>query len=105
MFNKPCYAKLSVCNLSVTLGVVWGFSLLFLAYLAMWLHVGEPVVDLLGTLYVGYKMSYMGGLLGFAWGFADGFILGLMISLVYNFLRRHCPCKYCEDGRCGKTKD
>lgn len=98
--SKSCFAKLSVCNLAVALGLVWGLSALVLAYLSMCFGIGTALVDVFSTLYYGYDDTLLGGLLGLLWGFVGGFISGAVLAMAYNWCRCCCPCKYCKSSRC-----
>lgn len=98
--KSSCYAKLSVCNLAMALGLVWGISMFFLGLVDMTFHLGTPIVSALGSLYLGYKATFVGSLIGLAWGFLDGYIGGLFIALFYNWCRCCCPCPMCRKARC-----
>lgn len=98
--SKSCYSKLSVCNLGAAMGGVWAISMFLLALLAAFFDVGTPIVDLMGSLYVGYDASVIGAFIGFIWGFIDGYIGGILIAMLYNFCQCRCPCKSCQDARC-----
>ena len=50
-------------------------------------NVGMPLA-LLGQFFIGYKVSFLGSLIGFAYGFALGTLGGAMISWVYNGIAR-----------------
>jgi hypothetical protein len=51
---------------------------------------GEPVIGphlwLLGNFFIGYGVTFLGSLVGFAYGFGGGFILGYCVATVYNWL-------------------
>ena len=50
---------------------------------------GEPVGPHLGLLaqyFWGYRVSFLGSLVGFAWAFAVGFAAGWLVSRIYNRL-------------------
>ena len=67
-------------------GLVAGFGL-FIA--TNWLvlkggkHVGQHLA-LLGQFFIGYRVTFLGSLVGFAYGFLGGFIAGYSIAWVYN---------------------
>jgi hypothetical protein len=57
---------------------------------------GGPVVGphlvLLGQFFVGYEVTFVGSVIGFAWGFVYGFLAGWGGGVVYNRVaaaRRH----------------
>jgi hypothetical protein len=51
---------------------------------------GEPVVGphlaLLGQYFIGYRVTFLGSLIGFGYGFVFGFAGGYLISMMYNWL-------------------
>jgi hypothetical protein len=91
--------KLSVCNLGMSLGLVFGLTMMVLAYLAMVFGVGAPMVKMYSSVYAGYHASALGGIVGLLWGFLQGFVFGGLIAMFYNFCRCCCPCKTCKMDR------
>src|SRR5919108_5534443 len=51
---------------------------------------GGPVVGphlaLLGQFFIGYRVTFVGSLIGLAYGFVAGFLLGYGIARMYNWL-------------------
>lgn len=94
-----CTTRISVCNLAMSLGVVWGLAMLVTALLSMWLDIGTPFIVLFGSLYIGFEATMLGALLGLFWGFVDGFIGGALIAFFYNWFSCKCPCSYCKKNR------
>jgi hypothetical protein len=49
---------------------------------------GGPVVGphlaLLGQFFIGYRVTFLGSLIGFAYGFVSGFLAGYFVATVYN---------------------
>jgi len=48
---------------------------------------GDPVgphLALLGQFFIGYRVTFVGSLIGFAYGFLLGFALGYIIGALYN---------------------
>ena len=41
-------------------------------------------LSLLGQFFIGYRVSFMGSLIGFAYGFLSGFAVGYLIAMFYN---------------------
>ena len=55
-----------------------------------------PHLSLLNQFFIGYEVSFLGSLVGFAYGSAVGFAVGYVIAFVYNLAarareRRHTP--------------
>ena len=89
------YSKLCACQLGFALGLLWGVSAFFLGLTSMWWGFGSEWVKLLGTMYIGYKATFLGSFIGFLYGFVDFFIFGVLIALIYN---------YCCSTKCCNTK-
>src|SRR5262245_48224678 len=51
---------------------------------------GEPIVgphlSLLSQFFVGYRVTFLGSLIGFAYGFISGFLVGYFVACVYNLV-------------------
>src|ERR1700756_3246443 len=45
-----------------------------------------PHLSLLGQYFIGYQVTFLGSLVGFAYGFISGFGSGYLISTMYNWL-------------------
>ncbi len=43
-----------------------------------------PNLFLLSQFFIGYEMTFVGSLIGFAYAFATAFIVGFLIATVYN---------------------
>ena len=83
-------ARLVRLNSSVSglvTGLVAGIGL-FIA--TNWLVMkGGPVVgphlSLLGQFFIGYRVTFVGSLVGLAYGFGCGFIAGSLVARLYNW--------------------
>ena len=75
---------------AVVQGVAWGLVAglsLFLATNFLVLKGGRvvgPHLSLLRQFFIGYEVSFVGSLIGFAYAFGCGFVAGYLVSLVYN---------------------
>ena len=54
-------------------------------------HVGPhgelvigPHLSLLSQFFVGYRVTFVGSLIGFAYGFLSGFVIGYFVAFIYN---------------------
>ena len=54
-----------------------------------------PHLSLLGQFFIGYRVTFLGSLIGFAYAFVCGFIAGYCIGWMYNTI---------ADAKEGKTK-
>ena len=82
--------RLARLNASVQ-GLVFGTLLggaIFVATNWLVLKGGEPVgphLALLGQFFIGYRVTFVGSLIGFGYGFITGFLAGYLMSMLYNF--------------------
>lgn len=76
------------------LGIVFGFlsgAGLFLATIFLVLKGGPHVglhMNLLGSFFPGYRVTFLGSMVGFCYAFAVGFVLGVALGTVYNKVAR-----------------
>jgi hypothetical protein len=83
--------RLDAAAQGITTGVVAGLGVLVATD---WLVLkGGPVVGpnlaLLAQFFPGYRVTFVGSLIGFAWGFLYGGAVGYTVSRLYNWLVRH----------------
>ena len=45
-----------------------------------------PHLGLLGQFFLGYEVTFVGSLIGFAYAFVAGFIVGYLVARIYNFI-------------------
>lgn len=75
---------LSKKALGLALGLVWGLSVLLATWWLALIRSAGETVGKLHKFYLGYSVSWGGGVVGFVWGFIDGFIAGFLIAWIYN---------------------
>lgn len=88
--------KLSPMAFGLSLGVVWGVSVLIMGLLAHFFMYGTAFVTAMGAVYVGYEESILGSFLGALMGFIDAFIIGALMAWLYNMFSRCCK----KNGSC-----
>jgi hypothetical protein len=74
----------------LVLGLLFGF-ILFVATLWLVIRGGESPgqhLALLAQYFPGYKVTFVGSLVGFFWAFLTGFFSGLLIGTIYNKIAR-----------------
>lgn len=75
---------------AVVQGVAWGLVAglgLFLATNFLVLKGGRvvgPHLALLRQFFIGYRVTFVGSLIGFAYAFVCGFVAGYVVSRIYN---------------------
>jgi hypothetical protein len=48
-----------------------------------------PHLSLLGQFFVGYEVTFVGSLIGFAYAFVTGFVVGYGVTGIYNYILEH----------------
>lgn len=79
-------ARLNGTILGLTFGIL-GAALIFV--LTNWLVIkgGDPVgphLALLGQYFIGYRVTFVGSLVGAAYAFVIGYVTGRIVGSVYN---------------------
>jgi len=75
--------QLSIKGLALALGLAWGGGVALLG-LAASLGWGRALVEVLGSVYVGFGPSPLGSAIGGLWAFVDGALGGIVIAWLYN---------------------
>jgi len=76
--------KLDVKAFGFALGVVWG-GLMFLLGLADMLYFwGNTWGRMMSVIYVGYRPTPFGSIIGAVWGFVYASLLGFAVASMYN---------------------
>ena len=78
--------KLDAVKFGLTIGIVWAGGVLCLGLMSDILNWGTPLVQGLGSLYLGYKASPGGIIVGTIWALLDGGIGGFITAAIYNWL-------------------
>jgi hypothetical protein len=80
--------KLNAKIQGITAGVSAGL-LIFFATNWLLIKGGDvvgPHLALLGQFFIGYKVSFVGSLIGFAYAFVTGFVVGYGVAKMYNWI-------------------
>jgi hypothetical protein len=76
--------KLDVKAFGLSVGIVWGLAMLTLGLINTGDHWGSGIVEAMSTLYIGYKPTVLGSIIGGIWGFLDAGIGGVVVAWLYN---------------------
>lgn len=68
----------------LSLGMVLGLAMLLMTWFFVSQGLSDEYFSKLQVLFIGYSISWGGGLIGFIWGFILGFIGGVLIAWLYN---------------------
>ena len=83
---RKAVAHLNAKLLGVVLGLITGFAL-FLATIILVLKGGPvvgPHLGLLSQFFPGYRVTFVGAIIGFFYAFVAGFLIGAALGIVYN---------------------
>ncbi|MCO6509523.1 MAG: hypothetical protein J5I65_01915 [Aridibacter famidurans] len=83
-------AKVDAIALGVAIGTVLGFGIFFATIVLLWKggDVVGPTLGLLDQYFIGYEVTPVGSLIGFAWGFGTGFVIGWIGAGLRNLIVR-----------------
>jgi hypothetical protein len=73
-------------KLGVAAGIVVGASIFIVTILSMYTGYADRVLYLLTDVYPGYRVSWLGSIIGLLYGFADAFLAFFLIGWIYNKL-------------------
>jgi len=78
--------KFKILPTGLSLGIIWGASMLLLGISASNWNMAIDVVGFIGGFYFGFAPTFLGTILGTLWGFLDAFIGGVIFAWLYNKL-------------------
>ena len=67
-------------------GIIWGLCIFICTILAIYTGYSEAFLNVMKSVYVGYKICWGGAFLGLLYGFIDGFVGFGLIAWIYNLL-------------------
>jgi len=77
-------AKLNVKAFALACGIIWSAAMLIMGLINIVSSYGSGWVALMSTLYLGYKPTLLGSIVGAIWGFVDAGIGGAVLAWLYN---------------------
>ena len=83
IINFKYMKKIDAKALGLSLGIIWSALIFFSAFMAMF-GWADKIVDVFGSLYIGYAPTFIGAIIGAIWAFVDAFVGGLLIAWLYN---------------------
>jgi len=76
--------KLNVKALALTGGIFWGVGLFILTWWLILFGGATGETTFIGRVYLGYRITPAGSVIGLVWAFVDGFISGAIFAWLYN---------------------
>lgn len=88
------HGRLNVAGFGFASGISWAIGLLVLGWVSHFTGGGwgKAMIDMFASVYIGYKATWGGAVIGAIWGFIDFFIGGVVLAAIYNAT----SCKHCE---------
>ncbi len=80
--------KLDVKAFGLAAGIIWGGAMFFLGLMVMFFNCGAGLENIMTSLYIGYKTTFLGCIIGAAWGFVDAGTGGVIFAWLYNKLAK-----------------
>jgi len=75
--------KLDARAMALAVGILWSSLTFFSALMAMF-GWAVDLVDVMGSLYIGYQATFVGAIIGAIWAFIDGYVGSLIVVWLYN---------------------
>ena len=91
--------KLDVGALGVAFGITWAIGILVLGWIGWLSGWGISMINVIGSVYLGFKPTFGGTILGAIWAFVDFFIGGVIFALIYNA----CSCRKASNESAGSV--
>jgi hypothetical protein len=81
-------ARLDAMVQGLVVGLMAGLAVFVATNWLVWKGgaVVGPHLALLAQYFIGYRVTFLGSLIGFAWGFTVGFLAGYAVAWTYNRL-------------------
>ena len=77
--------KLHPIKMGLASGIFFAIAFLLMGLISI-SGYGAELVNLMGTVYIGFKPTFWGSIIGAIYAFVDGFVIGGLITFIYNKL-------------------
>ena len=76
--------KINTKALAISTGIIWGLVVFLLTVWFLVMGYNGNLLAKLGSIYIGYSVSWLGAFIGLIYGFVDGLIGGALLGYLYN---------------------
>ncbi|MFC1784004.1 hypothetical protein ACFL0J_00060 [Candidatus Neomarinimicrobiota bacterium] len=76
--------KINTKALALSMGILGGLAIFLLTIWFLIMGYSGNFLNKLSCVYLGYSVSLIGAVIGFAYGFFDGLIGGALLGYFYN---------------------
>lgn len=73
-------------RLGLSGGILGGLCIFLKTLFSIWFDYGTQFLQVMGSVYPGYTITYSGSFIGLAYGFFEGFIGFFLLAWFYNHL-------------------
>jgi hypothetical protein len=80
--------ELRVRAFGLAIGMFWGLAILLGTWWMLIVEAQGTIFSKISLFYIGYEVSWIGGIIGFLWSFVYGFIAGALIAWFYKIFCR-----------------
>jgi hypothetical protein len=77
---------LNARRLGLAGGIIWSISMFICTVLAIYTGYTKEFLNLMGSIYLGYSISWPGAFIGLVYGFIDAFVGFYLLAWLYNKL-------------------
>lgn len=78
--------RLSVKAFALTCGIIWAIGLFILTWWIIAFGGATGETTFIGRVYLGYRISPVGSVIGLVWAFVDGLIAGAVFAWLHNLI-------------------
>ncbi len=76
--------KINIKALALSTGILGGLAIFLLTVWFLIMGYSGDLLAKLGSVYLGYSVSWLGAFVGLIYGFVDGLIGGALLGFFYN---------------------
>lgn len=76
--------KINTKALALSMGILGGLAVFLLTVWFLIMGYSGDLLAKLGSVYLGYSVSWIGAFIGLIYGFVDGLIGGALLGFLYN---------------------
>lgn len=76
--------KFNPLRFAIATSITWGLCILMVGWMAAAGWGNDGLVNVISALYLGFKATFIGGIIGLMWGLIDGLAGGYVFALILN---------------------
>ncbi len=76
--------KINPVKFAIVASITWGLYILLIGWLAAAGWSNQSLINSTTALYLGFKPTFLGGIVGSMWGLVDGLAAGYVLAMALN---------------------